>query len=82
MAHTCLTRCASWSISLTTNRTSAPAGTSVSSVNQSSYFDAWVDIGTYDFDAGDTRRVRLDDATGEAAGSTRVNCDAVRFQPT
>ncbi len=57
-------------------------GVSNRMVNQNNYYDAWVSLGTYDFAAGDSRRVRLTDATGEAGNSRRkLGFDAVKFTP-
>ncbi len=57
------------------------AGTTVRTVNQNNYYDAWVSLGTYGFSTGTARRVRLTDATGETNYSLRVGFDAVRFIP-
>lgn len=57
-------------------------GTATRAVNQNAYYDAWVSLGTYSFGAGDGRRVRLTDATGEAGNSRlKVGFDAMRFTP-
>ncbi len=58
-------------------------GSAVKTVNQSSYYNQWVSLGTYTFDAGTSSslRVRLTDATGEAINSQRIAFDAVRFTP-
>ncbi|MBI3977046.1 MAG: C39 family peptidase [Chloroflexi bacterium] len=57
-------------------------GTARATVNQANYFDAWVPIGTFEFRAGNDRRVRLTDATGESSNPRRkVAFDAVRFVP-
>lgn len=50
-------------------------------VNQSIYFDAWVEIGTYHFNAGTSGFVTLNDMTGEAYGRRMIGFDAIRFTP-
>ena len=57
-------------------------GVTVRGVNQNAYFDTWVSLGTYTFNAGTDRRVRLTDATGEAGNSyLKIGFDAARFTP-
>jgi len=51
-----------------------------STVNQNSYYNAWVSLGTHYFSANGTEYVELADATGEAASTMRmVGFDAVKF---
>lgn len=53
----------------------------VRSLNQNSYYNAWVSLGTYSFTSGTARRVRLTDATGETNYNLRVGFDAIKFTP-
>ena len=49
-------------------------------VNQNSYSDVWVSLGTYYFSAGGGEYVELSDATGEAASTSRmIGFDAIKF---
>jgi membrane protease YdiL (CAAX protease family) len=49
-------------------------------LNQQEYFDEWVSLGSYEFDAGSDGYVRLTDATGESADTNRyVGFDAIRW---
>lgn len=49
-------------------------------VNQNSYYNAWVSLGTYYFSANGTEYVELADATGEAASTSRmVGFDAIKL---
>lgn len=49
-------------------------------VNQNSYYNAWVSLGTYYFSGAGGEYVELADATGEAASTSRmVGFDAVKF---
>lgn len=48
-------------------------------INQSLYPDEWVSLGTYYFGGGGDESVSLYDNTGEAAGSTEVAFDAIKF---
>lgn len=48
-------------------------------LNQSLYSDEWVSLGTYYFGGRGDEAVSLYDNTGEAAGSTKVAFDAVKF---
>jgi hypothetical protein len=57
------------------------AGLSGVSVNQLAVSDVWVDLGTYDFTAGNAW-VELDDATGEPyvnSGSPKIGFDCIRI---
>jgi hypothetical protein len=56
-------------------------GTVVRSVNQNDYYNAWVNLGTYSFSTGRTRRVRLTDATGETNYNLKIGFDAIKFTP-
>jgi hypothetical protein len=57
------------------------SGTVVKSVNQNSYYNAWVNLGTYSFSSGRAKRVRLTDATGETNYNLKIGFDAVKFTP-
>jgi hypothetical protein len=57
------------------------AGIARVAVDQSPLFDAWADLGTYDFDAGSASYVLLSDLTGEPSASTWVNIDDMKFVP-
>jgi hypothetical protein len=49
-------------------------------VNQNSYYNAWVPLGTYYFSASGAEYVELSDATGEAASTSRmIGFDAIKF---
>jgi len=48
-------------------------------VNQSSYQDEWVSLGTYYFNGGGNECVFLYDNTGEPNNSTRIAFDALKF---
>jgi len=48
-------------------------------LNQSVYSNEFASLGIYYFDAGGNEFVTLQDATGEAAGSTAIAFDALRF---
>jgi hypothetical protein len=49
-------------------------------INQNSYYNSWVSLGTYSFSANGTEYVELADATGEAASTSRqVGFDAIKF---
>jgi len=49
-------------------------------VNQLSYSDEWVSLGTYDFWDGILGYVYLDNATGETTGSTEMCFDSIKFR--
>ncbi len=55
-------------------------GVATYAVNQEPLHDAWVDIGTYYFDAGTTGSVTLSDYTGEPANSRWVSFDEAKFE--
>jgi len=56
-------------------------GDQVVVISQIDYSDEWVNLGTYNFDAGTKGYVRLTDATGEAFSTRRqVGFDAVRWE--
>ncbi len=58
----------------------AHAGSTSSVVVDQTGADRWVDLGTFDFDAGGAQRVRVDDNTGEAGSShKKIVFDAVRL---
>lgn len=48
-------------------------------INQSVYFNQWVSLGTYLFDAGTVSEVMLNDVTGEPFNTRMIGFDAVRF---
>jgi hypothetical protein len=48
-------------------------------VNQSIYYNTWVSLGTYNFTGNGQEFVALYDNTSEAAGSTQVAFDAIKF---
>ncbi len=48
-------------------------------VNQASYFDQWVSLGVYSFQAGSSGFLRLVDQTNEAYGKTKIGFDAARW---
>lgn len=50
-------------------------------VNQNSYYDQWVSLGTYYFNPGTAGYVYLSDLTGEAENSRMVGFDAIEFVP-
>lgn len=56
-------------------------GTVVKSVNQNSYYNAWVNLGTYSFSSGRAKRARLTDATGETNYNLKIGFDAIKFTP-
>lgn len=50
-------------------------------IDQSPLFDAWADLGAYDFDAGAASYVLVSDLTGEPSASTWVSIDDMKFVP-
>jgi hypothetical protein len=56
------------------------AGDHPVSINQLSYSDEWVYLGSYDFWDGILGYVYLDNATGEANGSSEVCFDTIKFR--
>jgi hypothetical protein len=49
-------------------------------INQNNYPNEWVSLGTYYFKGGGNNEcVTLYDATGEAANSTKIAFDAMKF---
>ena len=50
-------------------------------VNQSIHYGEWVSLGTYDFTDDNDEYVLLYDSTSEAAGSTQIAFDAIKFVP-
>jgi hypothetical protein len=51
------------------------------SVNQEPYSNVWISIGIYNFTAGTSAYVQLNDATGEPYLSRMIGFDAVQFIP-
>ena len=51
------------------------------SVNQNSYYDQWVSLGTYQFNSGTGGFLRLVDQTGEAYASKWIGFDSAQWQP-
>ncbi len=62
---------------MATYRVVSKAGVREVKVNQNKFTDAFVDIGTYEFDRDDSVVVTLDNATGQKRG--HIAFDAVRF---
>ncbi|MGV3615454.1 MAG: DUF6973 domain-containing protein [Fimbriimonas sp.] len=54
-------------------------GTAFASVDQSIYFDRWVSLGDWTFDAGTSNFVTLNDVTGEPYNKRMIGFDAVQF---
>lgn len=50
-------------------------------INQMSYSDVWVTIGTYYFSAAGGEYVFMGDETFEVSGSQRIGFDAIKFVP-
>ena len=50
-------------------------------LNQAPLYDAWADLGSYDFSAGGGEYVELGDVTREPSNSKHVAFDAIRFTP-
>jgi hypothetical protein len=56
-------------------------GETVRTISQSSHANQWVSLGTYSFESGLLRRVRLTDATGETVNSRKIAFDAAKLVP-
>ena len=52
------------------------------SLDQSTYFDEWVTLGSYSFGATGDEYVYLDDVTGESYASRKIAFDAIKFAGT
>ncbi len=48
-------------------------------INQLSYSDAWVSLGTYAFNSGSSGYLRIIDQTGESYASTMIGVDAAKW---
>lgn len=64
--------------SIVTYRICYSGGCTTRSVNQASYSDAWVSLGTYTFSGTNGDYVSMDNATG---GTASIGVDAVEFVP-
>jgi hypothetical protein len=63
-----------------TYKVCASGGCTTRPVNQSSYSDAWVSLGTYTFTGTSADYVYLDNATGTCCSSS-IAVDAIEFLP-
>ncbi|MBI1909234.1 MAG: DUF4382 domain-containing protein [Deltaproteobacteria bacterium] len=51
-------------------------------IDQSLYFDQWIDLGSYAFNGGTGEFIKLDDLTDETDTTKQIGFDAVRFTKT